>query len=232
MIPGLSPLEERNLILSVGTHRPSRPLSPVEVGRLLEKANEAGASVAALATACHLEGGTWITRFMRLAKLAPSLHHLVDWGGSKGTLSMTQAQELARLPSQEDQEIVGRRAVGERLNSHEVRQVVQLLQRSSSTADDAVESVLALRPQVIRQFVYLATITDAEVRRQLAHRTQVERNELLNEILAPLALGRVSGRLGEDRFTLTADEAAAQLIDVDQVEAAVNTSLASHLSEA
>ena len=231
MIPGLSPLEERNLILSVGTHRTARPLSPVEVGQLLSRAKASGASVSALATACHLEGGTWIGRFIRLAELSPALHHLVDWGSGKSTLSMTQAQEIARLPRHEDQDLLGRRAIEEGINSHEVRQVVQLLHRSSKSADQAIASVIELRPEVVRRFVYLATITDDTVRQKLSGRTQVERNQLLSGVLQPLALGKVDGRLGIDRFTLTADEAAAKRIDVDRVEGAVNEALAASLSE-
>jgi hypothetical protein len=178
MIPGLSPIEERNLILSVGTHRTGRPLSPVEAGQLLNRAKSSGASVSDLAVACHLEGGTWIGRFIRLGELSPTLHHLVDWGSSKTTLSMTQAQEIARLPRHEDQETLGRRAIEDRMSSHEVRQVVQLLQRSTRSAEEAIDSVVQLRPQVTRQFVYLATVTDEAVRRKLAELTQAERNQL------------------------------------------------------
>lgn len=231
MISGLSPTEEKNLILSVGTHRTSRPLSPVEVGRLLVQANQAGMSVSELAAACHLEGGTWIGRFMRLARLAPALHHLVDWGSSKGTLSMTQAQELARLTTHDSQETIGRRAIEQRMNSHEVRQVVQLLQRSASSPDEAIESVLALRPQVVRQFVYLATITDDHVRQRLAELTQAQRNQLLDDVLQQLGL-RVGARLGEDRFTLTASEEAARGLDIDLIEGAVNSALSARLGQA
>ena len=39
---GLSPYEVRQLILSVGTRKSERPLSPVEVAKLMQKALEAG----------------------------------------------------------------------------------------------------------------------------------------------------------------------------------------------
>jgi hypothetical protein len=118
------------------------------------------------------------------------------------------------------------------MSSHEVRQVVQLLQRSTRSAEEAIDSVVQLRPQVTRQFVYLATVTDEAVRRKLAELTQAERNQLLSDALQRLRLGRVNGRLGIDRFSLTANEEAAERLDIDQVEGALNAALVASLSKA
>jgi hypothetical protein len=85
--------------------------------------------------------------------------------------------------------------------------------------------------EVTRLFVYLATVTDGAVRRKLAELTQAERNQLLSDALQRLRLGRVNGRLGIDRFSLTANEEAAERLDIDQVEGALNAALVASLVE-
>ena len=99
MIPGLSTDEERDLILSVGTHRPGRMLTPVEVAELLQRALDAGASSESIAKRCLLEGTTTISRFLRLLDLEEASKHLVVFGSKKGSLGFTTAMEVAASSS-------------------------------------------------------------------------------------------------------------------------------------
>src|SRR5690242_10876220 len=99
----LEPQELRGLILSVGTHRAERPLSPLEVGILIRKATLRGSDLKEIAEVTQLEGTTQLSRFMTLLKLPQDTHHLVDWGKSAGGgVGFTTAFEIARLDSADD----------------------------------------------------------------------------------------------------------------------------------
>ena len=87
----------RNLILSVGTHKGKRPLSPVEVAEGFQKAEKSGMTDQELADLVQLRYPTMIGRFKRLLNLSPDLRHLVDWGSSSSTISFTAASEVTRL---------------------------------------------------------------------------------------------------------------------------------------
>ena len=69
---GLSPYEIRQLILSVGTRKSVRPLSPVEVGILIQKALDAGEKREEIADRLHLDGSTVIGTFRPSALFACS----------------------------------------------------------------------------------------------------------------------------------------------------------------
>ena len=68
---GLSSAEVRQLILSVGTHKSERPLSPVEVAQLMQKAVKAGENRKEIAARLLLEDSSIIGRFIRLLQLPP-----------------------------------------------------------------------------------------------------------------------------------------------------------------
>src|SRR5262245_60099145 len=102
-LAALSGEERKRLLLSVGTHRRERYLSPVEVAHLFQKATRGGDTLADLAAAVQLDGTSWVARFITLLKLTPDVQHMVDWGKSGSTLAFTSAVELARLPDVDDQ---------------------------------------------------------------------------------------------------------------------------------
>ena len=76
----LSSQERQGLLLSVGTHRGQRSLSPVEVANIFAKVLAAGGRCPTAPRAARLEGTTIVARFLRLLKLPKSVRHLVDWG--------------------------------------------------------------------------------------------------------------------------------------------------------
>ena len=82
----LSPQELQGLLLSVGTHRGKRLLSPVEVANLFAKVTSEGGRLGDCARAAQLEGTTMVGRFLRLLKLPESVRHLVDWGSNPGAI--------------------------------------------------------------------------------------------------------------------------------------------------
>lgn len=207
MILGLSPEVQRDLILSVGTHRGNRRLSPIEVAEAMEAAINAGTSVQQLASALLFEGLTMITRFRRLLKLDSAIKHLVGWGGKSG-LSIETASAIARLQSREEQEMVAKAVLEYRLSKKEVYQVVQIQARSGKTVAECIEDVLRMRPQIEKRHILIGAIISPNVREVLVRMKQQERDQILENALISNVpqLPPWEGYLGIDRFTLVGSE--------------------------
>lgn len=225
----LSPTERRGLILSVGTHRGKRPLSPVEVAQLFQRMLDNGSTLSDIAELVQFDGTTMIGRFQRLLGLAPPIQHLVVFGTEDGALGFTSAFELARLPSADHQEVA--MAVLEHgLSSAEVRQVVQLRLRSRRPVDDCISEVVGMRREVVTRHIFIGAVTDEGVRARLNGLTQAERNsafgQLLGEHFASLRLG--AGRLGVDRFTLVGGQELHSTAK-EELERDINRQLAARI---
>ena len=224
MIPGLTSDEERDLVLSVGLGHPRRVLNPVEVAELVQKAREAGATNQQLAERCLLETDGMFSKFLRLLRLAPEARHLVTFGRQVGSLSFTQAQEIAALDGHDLQNQLVDRALSDGINKDELRAVCQLIKRSGATVDDAADQILALRPQITRFFVMVGLVEGAEVKTSLAEMSQAARDDIFREVLQELA-HRGSGHLSDHRFTVSTQDEREGSIDANQFEAAVNALL-------
>jgi hypothetical protein len=227
MAYGLTADEEKELILSVGTHRSGRRLSPVEVARLFDRMKSSGASFQDCADLVQFEGTTMISRFLQLLKLDSDLQHLVDWGQSGSTVAFTAGVELSKLDRNEQRAAV--RAILETgLKSQEVKQLVQLRRRSQKPLDTCVEEIVRLRPHVERRHVIVGLITDPQTVEALGALPQGERDEKLQQALQTTfkLRGGFSCRLGTNRFTITADEPTGDLILKDEdFESSVNAAL-------
>jgi len=201
-------LEERQrLLLSVGTHRGQRPLSPVEVALLYEKILEGGGTLTDCANASNLEGTTWVSRFLRLRSLPESVRHLVDWGGNPGSVTFSSATEIARLDNEVDQETLAHGLLQHGLSGGEVRQIVQLRKRSKRALKDCLDEVIGMRPQIETRYVYVGAVTEAAIQTKLGGLTQRERDDVLRDIAQQVLGGTSIGlaKLGTGRFTLVGD---------------------------
>jgi hypothetical protein len=215
MLHGLPPDILRGLLLSVGSHKGTRPLSPSEVAGGLKDAVSAGTSLKDLAATLHLNGPSMLSRFIRLLELPPDVLHLVDWGQTKATIAFTAASELSRLKSHEDQKALAKAAVESELTTTEVKSVVQLHSRSKKPIAECIEAILALRTKVIRRNVFIGGISSPDLVARLQTMRQVERDQLLKSVLGTMLpdYEDVGGRLGHDRFTLAVEnESAAKAI--------------------
>ena len=123
MLPGLTPEEAKGLILSVGTHRGKRPLSPVEVARLFHKAISHGANRKECALFVHLIGTHMVSRFLRLLDLDHFVQHSIDWRQTGPTISFTSAWKLSKFPKKEQAEAC-LEIMGHQLGTKEVEQAV------------------------------------------------------------------------------------------------------------
>lgn len=207
MLPGLSGLEIGRLRMSVGygTHKRGRPLSPVEVGELLWRTMRAGASLRDCAKCLQLSDSQ-VGRFLRVFELSADVRHLVAWGRSSDSIGFTTASQIARVADKDDQRALATAVIEERLQMDEVRQVVQLRQRSGRTIDECLKEVFAMRPTVERRYVLIGAVADQNVEAVLGEMTQAERDAVLRSGMKAIDLEGATGRLGEKFFTLVGDE--------------------------
>jgi len=233
MLLGLNTQEARDLVLSVGTHHGKRRLSPVEVAHLFEKALFSGATLRDCADFVGLTGTTMVSRFLRLLKLNPAIQHIVDWGQTNTTLSFDSASKVAQL-NESDHESVVEEIIANRMNKNEVRELVQLRERSKRPISDCVAEVLRMRPVIERQYVFLGAVTDRRLEEALSGLQQRERDELLGATLRAIygPIERISGRLGTKRFLIVTDSKGAECLrrdGPDAFEAALNSGLAARI---
>ena len=228
MICGLSQTELQSLILSVGTHRGRRRLSPMEVAALLRQAMEAGTSRQVLSDSLNISE-IQVARFIRLFDLEPELRDLADWGrGNTATIPFSSLLEITRLsPSQQIE--VATSALAHKLTKAEFRQISQISERSGWQIAECIANVIERRPQVQRQFVLIGSIHQGELQEFLQTQLQNTRDCFLKGALGKLGQPSqaIQGRLGSKTFTVLAKEDIVSLLDMDpdSIEAFVNEHL-------
>ena len=227
---GLSDEDYRDLVLSVGTHRNSRRLSPLEVAKLLDKAIASGATRQDCATELHI-GVTQIRTFLRLLDLDPRVQHLADWRGTNNaTIPFSTMAELARLAPQDQVQAVNS-VLRHGLTWKEVVQLVQIAKRSDNAIDECIAAVLDLRPEVVTRHLFVGSITSEHLARQIKDIDQGERDRLFARVLSRLVGSDISarGRLGADKFTILSDHDLSHQMgpDPDEIEKTINELLES-----
>lgn len=232
MLAVLSALELGRLRMSVGygTHKKGRPLSPIEVGSLLQRACSEGVSLEECAKAIQLDGTGHIGRFLRILDLPNDIRHLVDWGSGKNFIGFTSAVELAKLKNTSDQRAVAEALLLNGLSSKEVRQVVQLRGRSARAIEACLQEVLDMRPKIERRFVFVGSVISEDVE-TLEKLTQTVRDAILASGIEDVGLRSAAGRLGSRFFTLVGNErfdTSMREIGKENIEAR----LRAHISEA
>ena len=204
MLANISPEELGRLRMSVGYGRQKtgRPLSPVEVGSLLRRAQGGGASLRECADAIRLNGTGHIGRFLQILKLPNDLQHLIDWGTSKKTIGFSTAVELSRFRDDADQRFVAKVILGEGLKAKEVQQVRQLRFRSQRSIEECVQEIVGMRPIIEKRYVFIGSLIDPQITGALADLKQEERDSILESGLEAVELHNATGRLGSRFFTL------------------------------
>lgn len=225
-LAALTPDEMKGLILSVGTHRAGRPLSPVEVATLFQKTLRAGTTLAECAEAVQLDSTSQVSRFTAVLSLPLDVQHLVDWGRSDQTVAFTSAFEISRLSGPDDQRAAVRAILENGLSTSEIRQLVQSRKRSGQPIGQCIESVLKMRPQVDVRHVFLGAVADEALQAKLRAMPQEARDRVFGVVLAALSYG-ARGRLGADRFTLVGDSKFGEVLKTmkTRVESEVNDGL-------
>lgn len=211
---GISAEEQRDLILSIGTHNSIRPLAPVEAAELMDRVINAGTSLSELSQDLLLRDTSMIRRFLRLLSLNPDLRHLVGWG-EKTKISFSIASEIARLKSPNEQDVFTRATLEHGLSKKEVIQAIEARNKLNKSVDESIEEMLQMRPQVIKQFLYIGSIISAELQMKLRAMTQHERDRLLHDVISAkfLTLPQWDGTLGVGRFSLIGNAKLEHFLD-------------------
>jgi hypothetical protein len=205
-LKGLSPEQQRDLILSLGVHKGERQLSPVEVAELFRKTIGAGTTAKELATEVMLNI-TMIPRFLRLLNLDPEVQHLIGWGG-KNEMSFSTAAEIARAKSAADQDYLTRAALENRLSKTEIIGIIEAQRKFGRPVSDCVVEILGMRPQITKRYLYIGGVTSAATRARLAAMTQKDRDSLFEGVIRSVQpeLSGCYGRLGKGRFSIIGGE--------------------------
>ena len=205
---------QRNLVLSVGTHRRTRPLSPIEVGIAVDYEINQGTSSTELAGDLLLKDTSILQKFRNLARLTPELHHLVDWGASPATISMSSAAEIARLKTSADQNLLADSLLENRITWKEILQIVELSSKQIASLPAVIEQILNARPKLVHQHIFIGAVSRLEMSELLAAMTQQQRDTILAKVLANVLPKGISakGRLGSSRFDIVGGEDLAKLL--------------------
>jgi hypothetical protein len=233
-VRGLSTDVQKKLLLSVGSHQATRPLSPVEVAQAVQASLDAGSTLQEIAEFLHLETTSELTKFVRLLRLSPEVRHLVDWGRPKSAIGFTVASEIARLDDPDEQMQLSQAALEHQIGRSEMQQIMQLHKRSGKSLGECVAEIMQLRPRVQRIHVFLGAVTSANVSQRLSKMSQAERDRALQSAVTRAfpRMKRFGARLGPERFTITGDDGvSAELVQEGKdFEAAINDALAKAVS--
>ena len=207
LLSELTPEEAKGLILSVGTHRGKRLLSPLEVARIFRKAIAHGATREECASFVHLNGLDMVSRFLRLLDLDPFVQHATDWRQTGPTISFTSAWKLSALENREQKD-ASLEIMTNQLGTKEVEQVVQLRRRSGRSFSDCTAEVIRMRPRIVKVHVIIGAIVDNRLKEWLEKQNQIQRDSLFTQVLSELypSAKECSGRLGRDKFTIVTND--------------------------
>ena len=225
---GLTATELQDITLSVGTHRGSRRLSPLEVAQVIQKSVHAGTSRKECASALGI-GPTQVSTFLKLLSLETDIQHLADWRGAKNaTVPFSTLAELARLPSK-DQAKAAEAVLRHDLKWKEVIQLTQIWDRSGRSIEECIASILKLRPQIDTRHLFVGAITVAPLRDRLHSMPQIDRDALFERVLRRLTGPDYDarGRLSDREFTVLSRHDLPSLLNMtaDEIERVVNDSL-------
>lgn len=205
---GISPYELRQLILSVGTRKSVRPLSPIEVGSLMQRALDAGETRIDIAERLHLIGTTMIGRFTRIISLPAQVQQLVDWGADSATIPIESASHIARIKAPEEQITLARVVLESRLSKSEIGQVIQIQQRSGNPIEECIASVLNQRPVIEKRHVIIGELQSEKLRESFRCTSQLDRDNLLRSALEKHLpdVSSLSCKVGNGYFLLIGDD--------------------------
>ena len=225
-VDGLSREELRDLLLSVGTGRKKRRLSPVEVAQYCAKAK---VSIDLLTTELLLSKDQ-LRQFQQLLLLSPKYHPLVDWGKTTATsLGFSSAWLIGgRVPDSQIQGQLVQAAIQSRFSKTDIINIIQIYKNQEKSMKQCIQDVIELRPKIETTYMVMGSIMSEELTQKLAELTQYQRNQLLqnatfNLTNIPDAFG---ARLGVTSFTLLVDEYQHQHVaSVGQLEETLTSEL-------
>jgi len=200
----LSIEQENQLMLSVKTHRNSRPLSPTEVAEYMTISGKTNHELAML---LGISSGM-VGKLKNVGNLNIKLRHLVEWGKGEGFLGQSVAYEISKFQSSQMQIDFSEICIREHLKKAEVVAIRQRMSQMMEDLPTAADVVLHSRPRVITRYLIMGSIMDKSLVEKLKGKRQGEKDKIFRTCLAQ-ELGDStdwSGKLGNDIFTINCSQ--------------------------
>lgn len=204
---GITTEEKRDLIISIGTHRTQRKLIPVQVAILIQKSLDAGSTLDEILEEITLNERT-ANKFLLLLSLPSDIRSLIGWGSDPTTISFTAAAEIARLETEDEKRILTKATLEHKLAVPEMKQVIQIRQRSNKTIEQSIDAVIRQRPILERKYLIVGKLLLVDPSAQLKNLLQHERNNLLERALIIHGPGKPTYgvKLTDEYFYITGDK--------------------------
>lgn len=204
---GLSAEEKRDLIISVGTHRGQRKLQPVLVASLIQKSLNAGTTLDEVSKEITLSKRV-IQKFLSLLYLPSDVLSLVGWGSDQTTISFTAAAEIARLGTEHEKQVLAKAALEHQVTVPEMKQVIQIRQRSEKSIEQSIDAVIKQRPIVERRYLIIGKLLSDRLLMSLENMSQQDQNVLLDRALILHGPGKPTygAKLAVKFFYIVGDE--------------------------
>ena len=159
MLDSLSSDERRDLILSVGTHKRKRRLSPIQIAQLVDRLCKIqGISLERIAIELSLKNSSSLRKFISLLSLPLELQPLIIWGASPGYLSFSVASEISKIRENDKILILSKDAIENQRTSEEVRAIIQCNKRKGGSISQCIQQIEAIQGKVIQHYVFLGQI--------------------------------------------------------------------------
>lgn len=201
----LTPDERRDLLLSVGTHKKSRRLSPVQVAHLITRLQKS-MSLEQIAGELGLQETSTLQKFPSLLRLPVEIHPLIIFGGMPGYLSFSVAYQIARLDNPKDIDILVKDVCENQRTKEEARAIIQLYKRSGKDLVACIDEIDKTRTHVIRQYLYVGTLpklTEPTRPKELTDKLRLALSKLVG------SKNVLSVAVNEGRFSFMLTESAA-----------------------
>ncbi|AFZ24688.1 hypothetical protein Cylst_2475 [Cylindrospermum stagnale PCC 7417] len=207
MLDSLSSDERRDIILSIGTHKKNRRLSPIQVAQLLNRLYQVqGISLNQIAQELELKDSSIVRRFLSLLLLPPELQSLVNWGTSPGHLSFSVASEISRAKEPEKIKLLAKDALENQRSKEEVRAILQCNLRGGGSLTHCIETIDSTRPKVIHHYVFLGQLPTLTNGSQWEEQYSFELRAILSKLVREENV--LSAAIKDGRFSFTLTESA------------------------
>jgi hypothetical protein len=160
MLDSLSSDERRDIVLSIGTHKKNRRLSPIQIAQLINRLHQIqGISLSQIAKELDLKDSSILRRFISLLSLPSELQPLIIWGTSPGYLSFSVASEISRAKENDRINILSKDALENQRSKEEIRAIIQCSQRGGGSLTQCIQIIETNRCKVIQHYVFFGQLS-------------------------------------------------------------------------
>jgi len=188
-LPGLTKQQTTDLKFSVNpiTGVP-RPLSPIEVMKLIQILVDQKMSKKDISEALDTELSNVSNYFDRMKKLIPEVQELVGWlqtDKKQLKLGYSSVWHYSRL-GEEGQKWIYKKHLENNCTRDEIRDTAQLLNRGFGTLEECFQEILDRRPKKIFQTLITGKIMNEDLIIKLNNISQSNRDQIFEKLISEL----------------------------------------------